>query len=433
MTAAPTSSLVTFGGLAIRSGGRLADAPAQPRRLALVALLAASGERGVSRETVLACLWAGTDAEPARSALSQALYALRRDLGREDLILGSSTLHLNPSALPSDVARFRDALAAGRLAEAADAYTGPFLDGFFLNDAPEFERWAERERTRLFRECADALEQLATRAAAGHDGTASREWWKRRAAMDPTDGHVVAGCMSALADHGDLRGAIRQSRIHEAAMAELGLPADPAVPRLAAQIRSTSRAAAPSHAARLVDTPLRSAIPGDPAGERLVPPHPAARLRVGFVAVLLAAMAALALVVPDRPAARAERIVLAVGEIGTAPGVAELLATRLARVSGLEVVSTARLHELLRQSAEPHETGAWLTAARESGAEHLVDGSLVRIESGRFRLELRRVDLATGIVVHTIRLEGRELSDLVERSARQLEAGIGSGGDRRRR
>ena len=433
MTTARTAFLMTFGGLAIRSDERLAGAPVQPRRMALIALLAASGERGVSREKLLACLWAGTGGAPARSALSQAIYALRRDLEREDLILGSSTMRLNPSALPSDVARFRDALAADRLAAAADAYTGPFLDGFFLNDAPVFERWAESERARLFGECAAALEQLATRAAAARDGPASIEWWKRRAAMDPTEGRVVAGCMSALADGGDLPGAMRQSRAHEAAMAELGLPVDVAVGRLAARMRSEARRSAPSRPKLVVEALPQSTVPMDSAGVRPMPPQPSARLRIGLGASLLASLAALALVVPDHPATRAEGMVLAVGEMKSAPAAAELLATRLARVPGIEVVSTARLHELLEQGARPRETGAWLMAARASGAEHLIDGSLVRLENGQLRLELRRVNLATGIVLQTIRVDGRELPELVEESARQLQDGIDSGRARRRR
>jgi DNA-binding SARP family transcriptional activator len=433
MTGARTASLVTFGGLAIRNDCGLADTHVQPRRLALVALLAASGEQGVSREKILACLWPGMDGAPARSALSQAIYALRRDLRCEDLLLGSSTLRLNPSALPSDVARFRAALAAGRLAEAATAYTGPFLDGFFLNDAPEFERWAECERAQLFGECAAAVEQLATRAAAAQDSPASIAWWTRRAAMDPTDGRIVASCMCALEACGDVQGAIRQLRAHEAAMQELCLPVDPAVRRLAARMRTEPRSTAPSHPSRVSAAPPTFPVALDPPARRVRPLHPTAGLRIGLGASLLAAVAALWLTVPTHPATPAEGMVLAVGEIEGAPAVAELLATRLARVPGLEVISTARLHELLEQSAWQRGTSAWFTAARESGAEQLIDGSLVRVESGQVRLELRRINLATGTVMHTIRVEGKELGKLVEESASELQEGIAAGTGRRLR
>ena len=33
--------------------------------------------------------------------------------------------------------------------EALELYRGPFLPGFFVADAPEFERWMEEERARL--------------------------------------------------------------------------------------------------------------------------------------------------------------------------------------------------------------------------------------------------------------------------------------------
>lgn len=428
MTALQAPFLVTFGGLAVRGPP---GALAQPRRLALAALLAASGEPGLGRDTILSCLWASLAGAQARSALSQAIYALRRDFDREDLILGTSTLRLNRSALPSDVAGFRDALAAGRLAEAADAYAGPFLDGFFLNDAPEFERWAERERARLFGECAAALEQLAIGAATSHDGAGATEFWMRRAAMDLTDGRVIAACMTALKDGGNLQGAMRQSKAHESAMADLGLPADPVVDRLTARMRREPRTTARSRPSS-VDAPHRPPLAADPAGDEILPPRSSAGLRIGLGLAMIAAVAALALALPDRPARRTEDVVLAMGDIRGPPAVMEQLAARFARVPGLAVVSTARLHELAALSA-PHDTEAWLSAARESGAEHLIDGALVRTETGALRLELRRVNLSAGVTDQASRVEGTEVSALIEESVRRMVEGIDRGSHRRLR
>lgn len=48
-------------------------------------------------------------------------------------------------------------------------YAGPFLDGFFLSDAPEFERWVDTERGFLARQYAGALEALARQRAEAGD------------------------------------------------------------------------------------------------------------------------------------------------------------------------------------------------------------------------------------------------------------------------
>ena len=86
-----------LGGLYVSDEGRaVSGAAAQPRRLALLALLAVAGERGVTRDALLGFLWPEADEERGRKALAQALYALRRDLGSDDALTGVKDLRLNP-------------------------------------------------------------------------------------------------------------------------------------------------------------------------------------------------------------------------------------------------------------------------------------------------------------------------------------------------
>jgi len=133
--------LKTLGGLTIsREGVPVEGAGAQRRRLALLALLAAAGERALSREKILALLWPESDPERARKNLAQAVYALRRDLGDEGLILGTNDLRLNPDLVSSDLAEFQRAIEEGRYDEAVRLYGGPFLEGVAFDEAPEFER-----------------------------------------------------------------------------------------------------------------------------------------------------------------------------------------------------------------------------------------------------------------------------------------------------
>ena len=134
------------GAVVERDSGPAGGAAAQRKSLAVLALLVVSGERGVSRDKILAYLWPEGEPEKAAHRLTQILYAVRRDLDTDDLFLGSGELRLNPERFSSDVRELLAARHAGDLARAVELYAGPFLDGFFLTDAPEFERWVETKR-----------------------------------------------------------------------------------------------------------------------------------------------------------------------------------------------------------------------------------------------------------------------------------------------
>src|SRR3989441_2930578 len=89
--------LKTCGGLSVEAEGASASGAAQRRKtLALLALLAAAGRRGMSRDKLIAYLWPDADVEHGRNLLNQACYALRRDLHAPELILGATELRLNP-------------------------------------------------------------------------------------------------------------------------------------------------------------------------------------------------------------------------------------------------------------------------------------------------------------------------------------------------
>src|SRR3989441_4655752 len=158
--------LKTFGGLSVAvDGSPVTGAAAQRKTLALLAPLATT-KQGVSRDKLLAYLWPESDAAHGRNLLKQACYALRRDLHAPELLLGATELRLNPAVISSDVRLFDEALERGDQAAAVALYGGPVLDGFFLCDAEEFERWVESERTRLAKQVFRALEALAREASA---------------------------------------------------------------------------------------------------------------------------------------------------------------------------------------------------------------------------------------------------------------------------
>jgi Tol biopolymer transport system component/DNA-binding SARP family transcriptional activator len=229
----------TLGRLHVRAAdGPVSGSAAQPRRLAILALLAAAGEQGVTREKVMAYLWPETEEERARRSLNQAIYSLRHDLGSEDMLLGTRDLRLNSGLVSSDLAEFEQALAEGRLEDAEARYTGPFLDGFHLPGAAGFERWAEEERAELTRRYAELLERLGRRSEERRDYKEAVRWWRKRAAQDPLNARVAKVLMQALLAAGDRAGALQHARIYEALVEqELDLPPDREVTALAAELR----------------------------------------------------------------------------------------------------------------------------------------------------------------------------------------------------
>jgi DNA-binding SARP family transcriptional activator len=220
--------LQTFGGVSLfRGEENLTGAVTQRRRLGILVLLAASGSAGLSRDKLLAYLWPEADAESARHVLNQLLYAQRRQVGDGTLFQGRKTLRLNSAVIASDVDEFERALEAQDLETAVDRYRGPFLDGFFLKDAPEFERWADLQRARLARRAAEACTRLAGRAAERGDHRGSAEWWRRAVEVDAFDTQTALGLVRALAAGGDRAGALLAARRHEELLQrELGVAPD---------------------------------------------------------------------------------------------------------------------------------------------------------------------------------------------------------------
>ncbi|AHG89082.1 transcriptional activator domain-containing protein [Gemmatirosa kalamazoonensis] len=265
--------LRTFGGLALLDDGHPVSGPmTQRRRLALLAVLAAAGDRAVSRDKLVGWLWPESEEAKARHALSQWLFLLRKDLP-PNALPGTDELRLDPAILPSDVATFRQALARGDLEAAVAVYDGPFLDGFHLTGAGEFERWSDEQRRELASHWRVAAEQVArTRLAAG-DAAGAVAVWRRLAADDPTNARVARGLMEALDRAGDRSGALAHARVHAAVLREqLDLPADADVEALAERLRRS--AARPAPAASASPTPVPERAP-EPAPEP-APPEPIA-------------------------------------------------------------------------------------------------------------------------------------------------------------
>jgi predicted ATPase/DNA-binding SARP family transcriptional activator len=202
--------LKTFGGLWLEGDeGPLTGAAAQRRRLVLLAALAAAGQKGMSRDAVVGLLWPEVDEVRARAALSQSLYALKRDTGEDELVLGHDVLTLNNGIVWSDVSDFEAAIARGDAETAANLYTGPFLAGVFISEDVEFEHWLDGVRLRLSQVAEQALGALAMDAESRRDFAAASHWWRRLLGLDALKTRAVRGLMEALVALGDSAGALR--------------------------------------------------------------------------------------------------------------------------------------------------------------------------------------------------------------------------------
>jgi DNA-binding SARP family transcriptional activator/tetratricopeptide (TPR) repeat protein len=257
--------LLTFGGLSVSDGSdSLGGAAGQHRALALLALLASAGTRGISRDRLIAYLWSESEADRARHSLRQWLTLLRRDLRDSEVILGHAELRLNASQITSDVAEFDEALARHAFERAAELYTGSFLEGFYLNGAPEFQRWVEEERSRRRTQVLEAVEALATSDDQEEERSKSVQWWQRLATLDPLNSRIAVRYMESLSRVGDRTRALDYARVHEALVrAELSTEADPAVRDLAQRLRVPAASRERENAA--TDTELQRAATGAPA------------------------------------------------------------------------------------------------------------------------------------------------------------------------
>lgn len=240
----PQFRLETLGGLSLSNGGRAMPGVALGRvPLALLARLAAAGDRAVKRDSLLALFWPESNALRARGSLKQALYLLRRDLDPL-VVTGTNDLRVNPHVVRCDLTEFDAALRSGEFERAIDLYRGPFLDGVHTG-SPPFSDWRDTEALRLLTRRNDALITLARCAETRGNWASAIRWWGALAAEDPLNAPVTISLMAALIKAGDRPGAVKRGRVYAAHVrSELGTEPDPSVLGLTEQLDGELRSSA---------------------------------------------------------------------------------------------------------------------------------------------------------------------------------------------
>ncbi|HEX6575018.1 MAG TPA: BTAD domain-containing putative transcriptional regulator [Gemmatimonadaceae bacterium] len=388
------------------------------RRLALLAVLAASLDRGRSRDQLLLLFWPDSTQARARHSLEQLLYAIRESVD-QSIFSGVNPVRLNPAVVSTDIGDFASNVRSGSFEAAVAACDGPFLDGFYLNDSPEFDQWMEIERSRLARSCQDALEHLAASAEKLGDHRSRLKWQKRIADLDPLSSSVAAALMRAYADAGDNTAALQHGQRYQALVArELNTAASPEITELARELRSRSHDAAGPPPVRLPTPALSSHHTGAPrenaSATQTRPNRRHAILLATIVIVIAISMTAWSLTrtrdTQQPPGGRSiavlplENLSAGSNDASLGDGITEELIAVLARVPGLRVISRTSAFAFRNSNASVKTIGDSLHVS------NLLEGSVQKDDSA-MRIQVRLIDAKDGSTMWSETYE-RKIEDM---------------------
>jgi DNA-binding SARP family transcriptional activator len=220
-------------------------------------------------------LWPQSDEQHARTTLRSTLARLRKTLGEESahdaeeaghffiegdlLVLEPRGIYLDLEALEAAVSLSRretsppagggssadDADAAvggqeliGHLQEALGLYRGEFMEGFSVEDAPEFELWVEGERTRrrrLFGELCERLSRLQGETGYMEEAISTARMWAGHA---PLEEAAQRRLMELLSSAGESEGALLAYEGYQDTLKRgLNVEPSPQIKELAARLR----------------------------------------------------------------------------------------------------------------------------------------------------------------------------------------------------
>jgi len=448
--------LRTLGGvyLAREDGQPLGGAAGQRRLLALLAILSAAGDSGMSRDRLVALLWPEGDVEKARHALTQSLYHARRTLREETLFLSSGDqLRINPAALASDIMDLEQALATGDSVRAAELYGGPFLDDFFVPGAGDLDQWRLGTSQRLRERMADVFDGLARAAESAGDYETAVRWRRRLVELDPFNTSSARLLMEALEGAGDRAGALRYGQLHETLLAsELSLEPDADFRALATRLRTPVAATAIAPPPRVTtvgrEREVASPVTVQSAESAVTrETHSYKRALIGAAAVVAVVVTTVSIVrsrmQADAPITRNETVVVAPFRVTGADGsiaflkegLVELLSTRLnddtvaQPVDPGAVLHAWRANKLLEASEVP--APEIVRFARKLGADAVVLGNVVG-DSRRLVMTASLLTLPTGATRASASVTGSidSLPTLVDHLAGKLLATSAGEADR---
>jgi DNA-binding SARP family transcriptional activator len=376
-------------------GTPLAALNSQPKRLLLLAFLAVGRPDGCRRDTLLGLFWPELPEDRARNALRQALAVLRSELGAEAIVgQRGEGVTVNHQLVTTDAARFSELIAAGAHEEGLALYRGDFLEGVFLTDCEELERWVEDERAH-YRHVAAAAARAGSKAAEQQSRADDAATLAARAVtIAPYEEALWRDRIALLGRLGRRAEAVQcLEELRKRLADDLGVPPDPLTEAVAARIRESREVPAVPVSAGIVPPPAASPAPPPAAeSEPGTSAGPAKRRRPrlrrwGSIAVGLAAVAVAAWPRPRRDPPRVDPGLVAVQPLTVRASdttlqvfggaLAELIALRFTGEGGPRSVDpTAVMVAWRRDSAA--SLAATLERARSLGAGLVLRATLVQ-------------------------------------------------------
>ncbi len=220
-----------------RDGTELSALAAHRHYLALLIYVAMEGP--VGRDQLMGLLWPERDAERARHSLSQALYALRRELGEGCVQTVGERVAVTPGTCRVDARAAEESAKARSWERVTSLYDGPFLKGFSLPEAPAFEEWVSSTRTRLAQLAHQAFRSAIQRRRAAGDLAAALGAARRWSNVEPLDDEAQHTLIDLLARTGDRASALEHYDAYRERLAqEVGAAPLPETAALVERIRS---------------------------------------------------------------------------------------------------------------------------------------------------------------------------------------------------
>jgi DNA-binding SARP family transcriptional activator len=207
------------------------------KSLALLCYLAAEGRRH-SRRELAELLWPESDERHARTDLRSALAKLRKTLGEDgdaqkevvrSLLVDGAHLGIESRRIELDLEALQTAVSLARTGTSPRGmsaeglgcrdlisrlrghlgiYRGEFMEGFSVEDSPEFELWLEAERARwrrVFGEICERLSRLEGEAGRPQEAIEAARLWVRHA---PLEEGAHRRLVELLSTAGDSEGAL---------------------------------------------------------------------------------------------------------------------------------------------------------------------------------------------------------------------------------
>ncbi|NJC97482.1 MAG: hypothetical protein FIB03_14290 [Anaerolineae bacterium] len=221
-----------LGPLKVEQTGEPAGHFVSTKALALLCYLAMR-DGPQAREHLAGLLWGEMPEERAKANLRMALYNLQKLLPGSLIVTRLTVTFNRDQPYRLDVEAFNSGLNTSEeqfasLRSALNLYRGEFLEGLYINTAPEFEMWLLEQREHLRLIFSRALEKLANHYMARADWAASIEVFHRLLAIDTLQEDVHQRLMLALARNGQFEAALAQyQNCCRALKKELGVEPSP--------------------------------------------------------------------------------------------------------------------------------------------------------------------------------------------------------------